>query len=296
MSYTFETSGNIRTLSTNGASGGADITGLLYTPELDPNDQCFNLTRPYVPENAVRRVDLPDTEYALVAIAPWLRPDCTLAYLTAARNANTQGFLFFKPDNSSAEPPPANDVEWSLGDGGNWKSANLYPVYALDGVTGYTLINATAQYGGNISTVPHAQQLLETYRVGDSLRLVVDVDTGTWNITSGTSGTSSPPQSIRGIDIMLMRLHRLRKSIAEPMGVSFGRLGDLARDHWFYFDSDALDSAAQKAAAAAACCQRRSRSRGSRHKAPYRASRIAESDAAVRLRIFAASGVAIGGR
>jgi hypothetical protein len=80
--------------------------------------------------------------------------------------------------NNTAEPPLANDAYWSVGDGGQWKSDNQYPVYVLPGMAGNTLIAATANYSGDIADVPHSQELLETQDPSDYVRLYVDVDTG----------------------------------------------------------------------------------------------------------------------
>lgn len=179
LSFQYGLQQNIRTLSTNDATSGNDITGLLYTPDLAADDPCVKASEPYVPANATRQANFPNNgRYALVALAPWISPTCTLSYLAAARSFQTQGFLFFLPDNSTAEPPPANDATWSLGDGGNWKQDNDYPVYVVPGAVGSTLIAATADYSGNISSVPNGADLLNTYDPTDYVRLYVDIDTG----------------------------------------------------------------------------------------------------------------------
>jgi hypothetical protein len=72
----------------------------------------------------------------------------------------------------------ANDAYWSVGDGGKWKSDNPYPVYALTGAAGNTLIAATANYSGDITDVPNSQVLLETQDRSDYVRLYADIDTG----------------------------------------------------------------------------------------------------------------------
>lgn len=189
ISFTYDLQQNIRTLSTNGATSGNDITGLLYTPDLPQDDPCFNASLPYIPTNATRPSSFPDNaRYSLVALAPWISPTCTLSYLAAAREVQTQGFLFFMTTNNTAEPPLANDAYWSVGDGGNWKRDNNYPVYVLPGTTGNALINATAEYSGDISNVRNGEQLLETQDPSDYIRLYVDIDTGQSN--SQLSGMS----------------------------------------------------------------------------------------------------------
>lgn len=98
--------------------------------------------------------------------------------MRAARDGPTQGFIFFMPDNSTAEPPSANDVSWSLGDGGAWKRDNMFPVYVIPGVMGNDLVTASSQYSGPIEDVPNGQELLSTYDSGDYVRLFVDINTG----------------------------------------------------------------------------------------------------------------------
>lgn len=100
--------------------------------------------------------------------------------MAAARDVPTQAFLFYMPNNTT------NDRDLDLGDGGDWKRANQYPVYMLPGDMGYELTNASAQYSGNISTAPHADELLETHDSTDYVRLYADINTGEWNsVTSG---------------------------------------------------------------------------------------------------------------
>jgi hypothetical protein len=182
LSFDYGLQQNIRTLSTNGASSGEDITGLLYTPELAQDDPCFNASLPYVPTNATRPSNFPNNaRYSLVALAPWISPTCTLSYLAAARELQTQSFLFFLTNDNDEAPPLANDAFWNVGDGGRWKADNRYPVYVLPGAAGSTLINATADYSGNLSSIPNAQELLETEDPSDYVRLYVDIDTGQAN-------------------------------------------------------------------------------------------------------------------
>lgn len=182
LSYTRYSDDNILTLSTNGVNSGDDISGLLYTPNLAEDDACFNTSRTYVPANATRLSNFPDTErLSLVALAPWISPSCTLSYLTSARNDGTQAFLFWKPDNRTEE----RDLD--LYDGGNWKRENNYPVYVLSTAMGNELINATADYSGNLSSVPNSEELLNDHDPDDYVRLYIDVDTGT--SSSGFTGT-----------------------------------------------------------------------------------------------------------
>ncbi len=47
------------------------IQGLLYVPDLTPDDPCSELEKDWVPVSAVRQVNLPPTNYNLIALAPW---------------------------------------------------------------------------------------------------------------------------------------------------------------------------------------------------------------------------------
>jgi hypothetical protein len=95
--------------------------------------------------------------------------------MAAAREVPTQAFLFYMPNNTT------NDRDLDLGDGGDWKTANKYPIYMLSGDMGYDFMAASAQYSGNISTAPYADQLLENHDDSDYVRLYADINTGTWN-------------------------------------------------------------------------------------------------------------------
>ncbi|KAK6438746.1 hypothetical protein LTR95_005044 [Oleoguttula sp. CCFEE 5521] len=179
ISYTTLLSSNIRTLSTNTANGGADVTGLLYTPTLANGDPCIEASEPYLPANVTRRANLPRYEFDLIAIAPWVSPACTLAYLAAATGDPIEGFLFFlASDDTLNEPPLPNDPVWNLGDGGRWKTDNKFPVYAIPGTYGKQILDESAAYSGNMSSVPNGQQLEGQYTTSDYVRLFVDIDTG----------------------------------------------------------------------------------------------------------------------
>ena len=102
--------------------------------------------------------------------------------MSVIRADNAHGAVFFHPDNSSALPPPVSDESWSLHDGGQWKSTNGYPVYAIPGMLGTFLLNELAQYSGNMSDVPYGSQLVGTYDPHDSVRLYARMDV---NATAG---------------------------------------------------------------------------------------------------------------
>ncbi|KAF2768857.1 hypothetical protein EJ03DRAFT_112939 [Teratosphaeria nubilosa] len=178
ISFFYLTTGNIRTLSTNGASPGHDVTGLLYTPDVDPDSTCYNTSARYLPVNVTRQSNLPNEDYNLIGIAPWTTPDCVQQYFAAARDDPIRGFLWFLPgDNTSNTPPEVNSPTWTLGDGGTWKTQNNYPVYAIDGVSAKALVTASADYSQNMTDVPYGHLLTETYDPRDYVRLYLDIDT-----------------------------------------------------------------------------------------------------------------------
>ncbi|KAL9103603.1 MAG: hypothetical protein Q9163_001367 [Psora crenata] len=169
---------NVQTLSTNTANQGSDIEGLLYVPSLDPSDPCVNASSEYVPTNVTRLQDLPQIEYFNnVAFAPWFSAACTKSYLAAA-NVST-AFLFYVPSqNTTAKPPWPNDETWNLGDGGQWKSQNKYPVYAIPGPHGATIMQHLAISSSNLSQVKDSGLLLQEIDPTDYVRVFASFDVG----------------------------------------------------------------------------------------------------------------------
>ena len=176
---------DIRTLSTGAGPPGSDLTGLIYTPDLPPDfDQCREASAPYVPANVTRQANLPDVNYDLVGVAPFLSPECVQAYMQAAREDPIRALVFFPPDNSTAPPPEPDDPYWALGDDGNWRKNTGFALYAISGDTGNRLLKASSEYSGNMTDVPWGSELTEIYDVRDYVRLFARVD---------TSGGSSLP-------------------------------------------------------------------------------------------------------
>ena len=302
-SFTFDLQSNIRTLSTNGAVTGNDITGLLYTPDLSENDPCFNASLSYVPRNATKPSDFPNNaRYSLVALAPWISPTCTLAYLAAAQEEETRGFLFFMTNDNTEAPPQANDAYWNVGDGGKWKQEYQFPVYVLPGASGSTLINATGDYSGNFSSVPNSQELSETEDPSDFVRLYVDIDTGESNSQfPGTSLSSFffcvPYSALMGsharascldyislfcdaflsfktgfCDMFMVLTCSARLwwcSITQLVGLPSGRSGNSTDYHRRHINTHALGSKKTTPTAATASCHWRSGSGSARHQAPH---------------------------
>ncbi|KAI9719437.1 MAG: hypothetical protein M1812_003508 [Candelaria pacifica] len=177
LSYRLYQDSNIRTLSTNTANSDNDPAGLLYVPDLPPDDPCAKLTGTYIPQNATRHANLPD-HYNSIALAPWISADCTLAYLASARaDPLVKAFIFYLTDNSTAQPPAMSDPAWGLNDGGQWKTTNQYPVYAIPGQIGDTMMRQLSHYSGNVTNVTNGDQLSQMYDRGEYIRLYTEINT-----------------------------------------------------------------------------------------------------------------------
>jgi hypothetical protein len=85
--------------------------------------------------------------------------ECTQGYLAAAREDPVRAFIFYQPDNSTNQPPPISSEQWSLRDGGSWKTANNFPAYAVPGSLGARMMYELSRYSGNLTDVPHGHQL-----------------------------------------------------------------------------------------------------------------------------------------
>lgn len=148
-------------MSTHNADETGTISGLLYVPDLNRHDECYELAKNYLPTNVTRQANLPPTDFTLVALAPWINAECTLAYMAAARQDPMRGFIFYLPNNGSAQPPAVNSPIWDLGDGGKWKSTNGYPVYAVPSDVGHEMMYQSSLYSGNMTSVPYGHQISE---------------------------------------------------------------------------------------------------------------------------------------
>ncbi|QDS71049.1 hypothetical protein FKW77_008516 [Venturia effusa] len=175
LSYTFEEKNKIRTLSATSSTAGNDIDGLLYVPIID-NPNC-NISTTLVPRNVTKAGDLPgQSSISLIAIAPWISAECTLAYLAAVQRDAIRSFLFFVPNGGTAQPPVPNDPQWTLNDGGRWKRTNKFPVYAIPGATGAAIMQQLSQYSGNVTTAPNGHELANEYAPSDYIRLAAEVN------------------------------------------------------------------------------------------------------------------------
>jgi len=171
-----EASQLIRTLSTNNPLHYGIIQGLLYVPELPESSPCGSDVISLIPVNVTTLADFPSYNYPFIGIAPWTTAPCVSSYLASMRASKVRGAIFFHPNNSTAQPPPVSDPSWSLGDGGQWKSANDFPVYAISGMLGSFILDELAQYSGNMSQVPYGTELVQIYDPQDSIRLYARMD------------------------------------------------------------------------------------------------------------------------
>lgn len=101
-----------------------------------------------------------------------------LSYLAAANKVPVSGFITYVPNNQTAIPPPVNDPQWGLNDGGQWKSNCQFPVYAIAGASGFAVMQQLPQYSGNLSTIKNSAQLLSAGAVPtDVIRMYCNVQT-----------------------------------------------------------------------------------------------------------------------
>lgn len=177
-SFQYPITSNIQTLSSKDVERGNDPYGILFVPALS-SDDCKQSERQYVPSNATRLDNLPSgTDYALIAFAPWYSPDCMKQYFQAARTSPVKAFFVYQPGTSNSMPPVMNDPSWYLGDGGSWKVDNKFPTYAIASVSGGIIAQQLGLYSGNITDVPHGQELASEFPPTDYVRLWATVNTG----------------------------------------------------------------------------------------------------------------------
>ncbi|KAF2470953.1 uncharacterized protein BDR25DRAFT_28479 [Lindgomyces ingoldianus] len=181
ISFQYPITSNIQTLSSKAVQSGNDPYGILYLPDLQ-SDGCKQSEENLVPKNATRLRNLPQgTDYSLVALAPWFAPNCVLEYFEAARAAPVKAFLVYQLDQGNAMPPLMNDPSWGLDDGGRWKSANHFPVYALSSISGSIVMDQLSKYSGNLTDAPHGHDLASLFRPTDYVRLWATINTNSGN-------------------------------------------------------------------------------------------------------------------
>ncbi|PLN85001.1 RING finger domain protein [Aspergillus taichungensis] len=144
--------GTVQTLSTTNAPDKDPIKGLLFVPGLDDNDPCNNLTIPFIPPNVTRHQDVLPFEYNTIGLAPWISTECTQSFLDSSRRMEVDALVFYIPSHDNEKPPGPKDSAWMLDENEEWKSQNNYPVYAIPGLAGATLMNQLSMYSGD--TIP----------------------------------------------------------------------------------------------------------------------------------------------
>ncbi|KAJ6144286.1 hypothetical protein N7470_008181 [Penicillium chermesinum] len=119
-------------------------------------------------------------------MAPWISMECTQSFLAASREASVNALVFFEPEsNSTGLPPPQDDQCWDLHDKGLWKTQNKYPVFAVPGPSGKTLMNDLSWFSDGPSqngsdtkdNTPHPSE-------SKTERIFTMIDTGTSHSTS----------------------------------------------------------------------------------------------------------------
>ena len=78
---------------------------------------------------------------------------------------------FFYPLDDHTDTPPAEHPMWDLHDGDNWKSSNGYPVYAISGHHGQTLVQNLAVFSGQLADTPRGDGLSKAYGADPEGRL-----------------------------------------------------------------------------------------------------------------------------
>ena len=130
----------------------------------------------YIPSGAPREVDVPYPLYSIIAFIPWISQECTKSYLAAA-NHRASALITYIPNNQSDAPPPVNDQQWLLSDGGRWKSHSGYPVYAIPGASGYAIMQQLNTYSGNASSIRNGSFSSITSGQNDYIRLYTSIET-----------------------------------------------------------------------------------------------------------------------
>lgn len=165
IAYSADLESNITILTSKyAATQNGVIQGLLYVPDLPANDPCKELESLHVPASAVRQKDLPPLDYNLIALVPWYNATCTKLYMEAAASDPLRAFITYTPSNSSNQKPPGvDDQVWNLHDHGAWKDSSKFPVYAVSGIAGQSMMTQLGLYSGNISSVPYGSNITALY-------------------------------------------------------------------------------------------------------------------------------------
>ncbi|POS69903.1 hypothetical protein DHEL01_v211703 [Diaporthe helianthi] len=168
IAYSAEINDNITILSSRYAqTNNGIIQGLLYVPDLKARDPCTEFESAYVPSTAVRQAHLPPSDYNLIALLPWYNANCTRSYLASAALDPIRALITYRPDNSIGRPPPAEDEIWDLQDRDAWKSYSKFPIYAVSGAVGSSMMTQLSLYSGNVTSVPYGENISALYNPDD---------------------------------------------------------------------------------------------------------------------------------
>ncbi|KAJ5275025.1 hypothetical protein N7505_003570 [Penicillium chrysogenum] len=213
VAYRFVLDRKVQTISSNGMPDDGLVSGLLFVPTLEPHDPCYDITASSVPPNVTRYEDVSDFGYSLVGLAPWVTAECSLSFLSAAQKVGTHAMVFFQPsDNETDIPPDSNNSRWATNDGDKWRMDNNYPVYAISGPAGATLINDLSWYS-NKTPDSNRDEWTEDFALQtETNRLFARIETGKetegaspsiWSFVLAIAGT------VLILSIILMIIYRL---------------------------------------------------------------------------------------
>lgn len=185
IAYSADLESNITILTSKYATTqNGVIQGLLYVPDLPEDNPCKELEAQHVPATAVRQSDLPPSDYNLIALVPWYNASCTKLYMEAAASDPLRGFITYVPNrNTSDKPPDVDDRVWNLHDHGAWKSSSKFPVYAISGSAGLSMMAELGLYSGNVSSVPFGADIAALYSPSeeDYVRIWTEIHVSTPN-------------------------------------------------------------------------------------------------------------------
>lgn len=184
IAYSTDIEKNITILTHKYAStDNGVIQGLLYVPDLDAHDPCTQLESAFIPKSVVRQADLPPSDYNLIALVPWYSPNCTRSYMRAAASDPLRGFITYIPGNSTDKPPAVEDSVWSLYDRGAWRTESKFPVYAVSGSVGSSMMAQLALYSGDVNSVPYGENITALYSPSpdDYVRIWTEIHISTPN-------------------------------------------------------------------------------------------------------------------
>ncbi|KAJ5455372.1 hypothetical protein N7475_010493 [Penicillium sp. IBT 31633x] len=212
IAYRFVLDRKVQTISSNGLPETGLVSGLLFVPSLETHDPCQKSTASFVPSNVTRYEDVSDFGYPLVGLAPWVSSECSLSFLDAAQKVGTHAMIFFQPSSNDTDiPPDSNSPLWTIDDEEEWRVHNHYPVYAIPGPAGITLINDLSWYSDQAPGIKRDVSS-ETFEIQqDSKRLFARIESGQetekvpslWSFVLAIAGT------VIILSLILITIYRL---------------------------------------------------------------------------------------